>query len=70
MIGEEMAKKHILDLDNNTKSRLAGGENKILFNWNVLSVEQPIGEFYIASVDYKELLKICDFDVRQKPVTQ
>ena len=32
---------------------------------NVLKVHQPIGEFYIASVNYKDLLEICFFDIRQ-----
>ena len=47
-------------------TNLAKGEDEKSLRLNVIQVEQPIGVFFITSMDYKELLKICDFDIRKK----
>ena len=53
-------------IDHNTLSRLAEEEDSKFLEWLVLEVNQPIGKFYITSIDYKDLLEICNFDIREK----
>lgn len=44
---------------------LTTSEDEKVLTLKALKVEQPIGRFFIASINFKDLLKICHFDVRQ-----
>lgn len=41
------------------------GEEKKFIKFRFLKVKQPLGEFYIASIDAKKLVEITEFDVRR-----
>jgi DGQHR domain-containing protein len=43
----------------------ADSEDKKTLELTALKVTQPIGQFFIATIGYKQLLQICDFDIRE-----
>lgn len=61
-----MANKQNLGHNARRHLHLAKEEGRRELNWPVLKVTQPIGEFYMSSVRYQDLLDICFFDVRQR----
>ncbi len=40
-------------------------ETPLSISFPVLQLQQPIGEFYIARIPHRDLIRICDFDVRR-----